>query len=112
MLTLLLLIGAGFVTTVDSQNNYYGVTTGPGMSLFASNNIHQIIKFTANGASFTRSLFAGASGTSELNRGYSDGCGTFSKFWTPYQLTIDSGNNVIVADSSNSLIRTISPSGL
>jgi sugar lactone lactonase YvrE len=54
------------------------------------------------------STFAGQAGI----QGSMDGVGTNASFSNPYGLAIDSSNNLYVADTANSTIRKITPSGV
>ena len=78
--------------TVDSSGNLYVSDT--------SN--HRIRKITPDGIVST---FSGSSA------GFADGQGTVAKFNLPVGITIDSSGNLYVSDTSNHVIRKISPSG-
>ena len=54
---------------------------------------------------------AGGGSAGGVTPGSVDGVGSVARFYVPYGLSVDSVGNVYVADSSNLLIRTISPSG-
>jgi hypothetical protein len=80
---------------MDSAGNVYVADTG--------NSI--IRKITATG---TVSTYAG----STANQGFKDGTGTGAWFNAPAALTIDAGDNLYVADTGNSVIRKVTPSGV
>jgi sugar lactone lactonase YvrE len=44
--------------------------------------------------------------------GYADGTGTVAKFWSPYDIAVDTAGNVYVTDNGNHRIRKISPAGV
>jgi DNA-binding beta-propeller fold protein YncE len=52
-------------------------------------------------------IFAGTT----RSQGLADGVGPSAKFWNPRSLTIDSKNNLYVADNGNHAIRKIEPTG-
>lgn len=70
---------------------------------------HAIRKISTTGVVTT---FAGADPTAQYKTGNADGVGTNARFNGPKQITIDSSNNLYVADFGNHLIRKISPSGV
>lgn len=76
----------------DSLGNFY----------IADMNNHRIRKLATDG---TLSVFAGGS------RGYTDSNGTNAQFNAPYDLVIDSSDNIYVADAGNHLIRQIDNAG-
>ena len=78
--------------TIDSSGNLY----------VTDSNNHRIRKITPDGIVST---FSGSSA------GFADGQGTVAKFNLPVGITIDSSGNLYVSDTSNHVIRKISPSG-
>ena len=66
---------------------------------------HVIRKITAAG---TVSTFAGQSGVA----GNANGTGTAAQFDTPSGLAVDSAGNLLVADTGNSTLRKITPTGV
>ena len=55
--------------------------------------------------------FAGGGSASGVASGAVDGVGSAAMFYNPRAISVDSVGNVYVADTSNHLIRTISPTG-
>jgi len=99
---------AGVVTTLATD--YAAFTTfasltgiavdGIGNTYVADSAYHTIYKVTATGVVST---LAGAIG----EPGSADGLGAAARFYTPAAITIDSMNNIYVADCGNSTIRKI-----
>jgi hypothetical protein len=81
--------------TIDAVDNLYLADTGN----------HLIRKITPAGVVTT---FAGTAG----GAGLTDGTGTAARFNTPTGVTIDTGGNIYVADSSNNRIRRITSAGV
>jgi len=92
------LLGAGLNSpigvAVDSQTNVYVADTAN----------HVIRKINAAGVV---SVLAGSGAA-----GASDGRGTAASFNQPQGVAVDGAGNVYVADTANSLIRTITPAGV
>ncbi len=86
----------------DSKGNVY----------IADGNNHCIRKYDPVGA--TVSTFAGsrAGSTDASAPGFVDGVGTSAKFNGPYMITIDSNDNIYVADGKNFAIRKITSAGV
>ena len=86
----------------DSKGNVY----------IADGNNHCIRKFDPVGD--TVSTFAGsrAGSTDASAPGFVDGVGTSAKFNGPYMITIDSNDNIYVADGKNFAIRKITSAGV
>lgn len=84
-----------------------GIVTDSNGNIYVGDNKNNAIrKITPEGVVTT---FAGSiSGES----GSSDGIGTTARFNGPYGLTIDSSNNIYVADGSNHTIRKITTAGV
>ena len=80
---------------VDASNNVY----------VADTENHTIRKITAAGVVST---FAGSPGI----HGSTDNTGTNALFFRPSGITVDSSNNVFVADTGNNTIRKITPAGV
>lgn len=80
---------------LDSAENLYVADTGNSV----------IRKITPAGVVST---LAGSSST----QGYANGLGTAAIFNSPQALAVDSGGNVYVADTANSIIRLITPAGM
>ena len=79
---------------IDNSGNIYIADSGN----------HRIRKITSSGVVST---FAG-SGVA----GFANGASSVAKFWNPSGVAVDSNGNVYVADTSNHLIRKITPSGV
>lgn len=78
---------------------------GPGGVLYLTDeDNHTIRKITSTGIVTT---FAGLGGSP----GSVDGSGTLARFDHPHGITVDSGGNVFVSDTSNHTIRHITPAG-
>ena len=82
---------------VDSNTNVY----------VADLNNHIIRKLTPLGTNWVSSTIAGLAGSP----GSSDGTYTNARFNGPYGVAVDNGGNVYVADTGNSAIRKLTPSG-
>ena len=54
---------------------------------------------------------AGGGSAGGTASGSVDGTGSAAKFYSPYKLCIDAAGTVYVADTGNSLVRMISPTG-
>lgn len=78
---------------------------GSGTVYVADTTNHTIRKITAGGLVTT---LAGLSGTS----GSANGTGAAARFYSPSGLTVDSGGNVYVADTSNRTVRKITTGGV
>ena len=76
-----------------------------GVFFVADSTNHIIRKITADG---TVSTLAGTAGSS----GASDGAGSSARFNNPTGIAIDANDNILVSDTTNNLIRKISPSGI
>ncbi|MBF0544060.1 MAG: hypothetical protein HQM08_06495 [Candidatus Riflebacteria bacterium] len=97
----------GTVTTFASGLTHpWGITVDSSGNVFVSSfDNHIIQKITPSG---TVSTFAGVVGPP----GSTDGPGASAKFNCPAGLSIDSSNNVYVADNGNHEIRKITPAGV
>jgi len=112
---------AGVVTTIAGLAGISGSADGAGgaarfngptgVAVDASGNIYvadagncTVRKITAAG---TVSTLAGAAGVA----GSSDGVGPAARFNAPEGVAVDGGGNVYVADTNNSTIRKVTPSG-
>ncbi len=80
---------------VDASGTLYVADTGNST----------IRKITPSGVVTTLAGTAGVHGST-------DGTGTSASFYYPYGVTLDTGGNVYVADSSNNTIRKITPAGV
>ncbi len=110
---------AGFVTTL-AGSGVSGFADGPGASarfsgpsgvaVDGAGNVyvgdsdnHRIRKVTPAGAVTT------LAGTN--SPGFADGSGTEARLYNPSGVAVDGAGNVVVADSGNSRIRTVTPAG-
>ncbi len=104
--------GIGTAGAVNGTVGTAQFNTPVGVALDNSGNLyvaergnHLIRKINSAGEVST---FAGVGGMS----GYMDGTGTTAKFNNPYGIAVDKSGFVYVADSSNNMIRKISPAGV
>lgn len=112
---------AGVVTTLAGSPGQSGTQDGTGASArfnrpqavavgadgtiyVADTGNHTLRKVTPAGAVTT---LAGSPGVS----GYTDGTGTAAKFYQPTGLAVDAAGTLLVADSGNQVIRTVTPAG-
>lgn len=103
--------GSGSAGFMDGQGTYAGFAEPCGLTVDAQNNLyiadranHAIRKVTPGGLVST---LAGNGGS-----GYVDGLGTQAFFFRPDAIAIDSKGFLYIADSSNNVIRKITPGGL
>jgi serine/threonine-protein kinase len=97
------------ITTSQVVTTFATLTTGSGIAIDSSGNLFVssgglIKKITSLGVSST---FAGSVAT-----GNSDGTGTAASFSSIWGMTVDSSDNLYVADAGNHNIRKITPSGV
>jgi len=105
-------VGSGVAGSADGTgtaaqfNENYGLVTDSNNNVFAlDSNNHTIRKITPAGVVTTFAGTAGASGTT-------DGTGAAARFNIPSGITIDSQDNLYVADTFNHLIRKVTPAGV
>jgi streptogramin lyase len=84
-----------FAVAVDNADNIY-------VSDSANNTIRRI---TPGGVVVTLAGLPGYTGST-------DGNGSESRFWNPQGLAVDGAGNIYVADTGNSIIRKITPTGM
>jgi sugar lactone lactonase YvrE len=91
--------------TAAKLNEPWGIVTDTIGNVYVADNAnHCICKMDSNG---NLTIFAGTT----RSQGLADGVGPSAKFWNPRSLTIDSKNNLYVADNGNHAIRKIEPTG-
>jgi sugar lactone lactonase YvrE len=84
----------------------YGMAVDAGGNAYVADCIDDVIqKITPSG---TATIFAGSFG----NPGSADGIGSAARFYQPRGVAVDASGNVYVADTLNSTIRKITPSGV
>src|ERR1041385_1406607 len=113
-----------FVTTIMGQIGVFGAADGTNLevlfdiptgvaadiqgNLFITDYFnHTIRKATHSGTNWVSSTIAGSAG----NFGHDDGTNSAARFYYPRSLAVSGNGNVFVADTANSLIRKIAPSG-
>lgn len=83
-----------------------GVATDSAGNIYVADSTNNAIrKITPAGVVTTLAGLAGV-------QGRDDGTGTAARFTDPYSLTVDSAGTVYVADTSNNMIRKITPAGV
>lgn len=96
--------GVGAVAQFSSS--VYGIAVDSSGNIFVADTGNKTIrKITPSGVVTT---FAGVAGSS----GSTDGAGAVARFSFPYDVAVDSSNNVYVADLGNDTIRKITPAGV
>lgn len=89
-------------------NNPFGVVTGPGGNVFVMDaNNHTVRKLAPAGADWVVSTIAGNAGNSGTNNGTNGAAG----FNSPLAAAADGNGDLLVADTSNSTIRRLTPVG-
>jgi M6 family metalloprotease-like protein len=83
----------------------YGIAADSAGTVYVADSYNQTIrKITADGVVTTLAGTAGSMGST-------DGTGSAARFYYPYGIAVGPGGTVYVADSSNQLIRAVTPSG-
>jgi hypothetical protein len=105
---------AGTNGSVDGTNNTALFNHPVGIAVDSNTNVyvadlnnHVIRKLTPLGTNWVSSTIAGQAG----NPGSTDGSGTNAQFNGPCGIAVDNGGNIYVADTGNSTIRKLTPSG-
>jgi sugar lactone lactonase YvrE len=105
---------AGTNGSTDGSNRTTLYNDPVGVAVDAHTNVyvadlhnHVIRKLVLSGTNWVSSTIAGLAG----NAGSADGSYTNARFNGPYGIAVDSGGNVYVADTGNSTIRMLTPSG-
>jgi len=86
-------------------NSPRGVAVGRDNTVYIADTYNNLIRKISAG---TVTTLAGMSGTG----GYADGAGTMARFGRPSALSVDTAQNVFVADTGNRVIRKIDASGI
>ncbi len=81
----------------------YGIAIDSSSNLYVADTANNTIRKITTGAVVT--TFAGNS----ISSGSADGTGATARFSSPYGVTVDSSNNIFVADCGNNTIRKITP---
>lgn len=84
-----------------------GVALDGRSNVYVADATNHTIRKLAWDAAFAVSTFAGTAGSS----GATDGTGTAARFNYPTGVTVDTSDNLFVADTTNNLIRKITPAG-
>lgn len=115
---------SGVTTTLAGTPGVIGTTDGPGATaLFyhpagiAVDRAGNVYVSDAQVGTIRKITPAGVVSTLAGNplpggQGYADGVGSAARFFTPRDLAVDAAGNVYVADSFNSAVRKITPSGV
>ncbi len=106
--------GDGRMKRIDGTGTAASIILPRGMVFDSNGNMFvastdSIRKITPAGVVTT---FAGGQNSTDENRGYADGTGAAALFNNACGLAIDRNDNLYVADSSNNLIRKITPAGV
>lgn len=92
-------IGIPQSVAVDGSGNIYVAASG-------TTNGSTVYKITSGGV---KSIYAGVFGTNGYN---GDGAATSAQLNVPRDLSLDSANNLYIADNNNRLIRKVTPGGV
>lgn len=102
----------GLIGATDATGTAARFNRPAGLAIDSANNLyvadsfgHTIRKITPAGAVTTVAGLAGSSGIA-------DGMGTAARFKNPLGITSDAGGTLYVADSSNHIVRKITPAGV
>jgi hypothetical protein len=95
-------------TLTADQFNGYGLAADSAGSLYVADTAGDRIKrVSQTGGVWSVTFLAGGA----VGGGGRDGLGAHAQFGHPYDLTVDSGTNIYVADTDNHTIRKVSPEG-
>jgi hypothetical protein len=117
---------AGYADGVATQatfNRPYGIGVDMDDTLYVCDyNNHKIRKISKQGMEagrrvnyhklFSKTLVGIVETIAGSSAGYQDGIGTSAKFNRPWNISIDSNKNILVADYGNHRIRKITPQGI